>query len=131
MKVLASIASLVTAFASGAILVVACSDDSPADADAASCPCAAAEPPLAGRIAPAVITAPIQSGTSVALTAQCPAGAILLGGGCRLDTIGAVVLEDAGASRSGSQAGYVCHWRSNAPDNRMGTVEAICLSPAP
>ena len=121
----------VASFAAGVAFVVACSDDGPGNADAASCSCPAAEPPLAGRIVPITASKAIPANGGALASAGCPQGAVLLGGGCRLNITGAVVLEEAGPNRdSPSQPAYWCSWKSSAADARMGTAEAICLMPA-
>jgi len=116
----------------GATLIVACSDDSPGDADAAVCDCPAAEAPLAGRVmsvnAPASVGA---NGVGVAV-AQCPSGAILLGGGCRLDQSlddPQVLIYMASPSTALPNA-FDCRWTSTSAQTRTGVAEARCLVPA-
>lgn len=126
------IATALSAFVAGVLLVVACSDDSPGDADAATCDCPAAEPPLAGRVIVVTGNRSIPASGADLAEAVCPTGATLLGGGCRLAVPDSVVLEEAGPNRDApAQPRYWCRWKSTAPDARMATAEAICLVPAP
>ncbi len=67
------LAALAASFLAGAVFVVACSDDSPGDADAATCSC---EPPLAGRIQASKTTQAAASSTEVPVRrATCAASA--------------------------------------------------------
>lgn len=117
----------------GAALIVACSDDSPHDADAAVCDCPAAEPPLAGRIvsmkSSPVTIAPNGAGQA---GAGCPAGATILGGGCGLSTADtglSLIVAEINRGTPTNPA-YLCAWVSTSPTERTGTAEAICLVPA-
>lgn len=113
----------------GAFIVVACSDDSPGDADAATCECPAAEPPLSGRVARIRVTAPIDPNAEGSTGAGCNGGT-LLGGSCRLMSGDRrIVINEAGAALGGEQA-YQCRWSSSSPLANTGIAEAICLMPA-
>jgi hypothetical protein len=121
--------------ASGAVLsltlVLACSDDSPGDADAALCDCPAAEPPIAGRIMVVQASNPIQVGTGGQQTVFCPAGAVVLGGACDVTTDDPEVQVQKSAFVRDAQQGYRCRWSAvNATMANTGTAEAICLVPA-
>lgn len=136
---LASIPALLAASLAGALIVVACSDDSPTDADAAVCDCPAAEPPITqARVhrvdsGPGTL-APGQSGHAVAL---CPAGDIVLSGSCFLsqDPTGLIFMKGSYAvpqDPAMAPNGWACD-----PVN-TGTIgdaeyhaQAICLRPAP
>lgn len=125
--------------AAGALVVVACSDDSPGDADAAVCDCPAAEPPItAARIHRVDGTVVAAVNTISSPGAECPAGEILLSGSCYIDddqtgrelsllASGAVPEEAAQAA-----AAWHCHFL-----NRSLTItatvraQAFCLKPAP
>lgn len=115
-------------------LILACSDDSPGNADAAACECPAAEPPLAGRIVTTrgtnvTIT---QSGGAQAL-ATCPAGSTLLSGSCH-------VVEDGGGMTTArlldSGPGDIdptvwgCNWRNGPEFTATAHAEVRCLMPA-
>ena len=121
------LAALVSSFVAGAVFVVACSDDSPGDADAATCSC---EPPLTGRIHGSKTTQQVNGNGVNSLLALCPAGETILGGGCRAITTDGLTLEEGGIDRQAGDA-YVCTWRNELPSPRMATAEAICLMPAP
>jgi|GEM_PF-5998313 len=133
MKTPSILAALIVGAFGGAGLIVACSDDSPSDADAAVCDCPAAEPPLTGRIIvnTSVISIPA-NGLGVG-GAGCPSGSLLIGGGCKLDAddIG-IRLMSAGADRRVPEAiSYLCVWSSTSATDRTGTGEAFCLLPPP
>lgn len=117
----------------GISLVIACSDDSPPQADAATCDCPAAEAPLAGRIVTVTTTGrvpppdpPAEDGRE-SVAASCPQGATLLSGGC--DAVGAPLslLEVSFPTDNGS---WVCGWKNT--DTIPITTKAIakCLVPA-
>jgi hypothetical protein len=115
----------------GVVLVVSCSDDSPADADAAVCDCPAAEPPLNGRIVFVRASNPIQPGTGGFQGASCPVGATILGGACEvMNPDRAIQVSSSRVDRTASHA-YVCEWSArDAAVANTGTAEAICLVPA-
>lgn len=132
MKAPSALAILLLGVAFGAGLIVACSDDSPPDADAAVCDCPAAEPPLAGRIvASERVSANIIPGNGGGTGIQCPEGATLLGGSCRLEVSDRLVtLMEAGADRSVPPVvSWRCEWSSSSTMARIGYAEAICLMP--
>lgn len=116
----------------GAGLVIACSDDSPGDADAAVCDCPAAEPPLAGRIVPVRVQGTIQANGGGGASAQCPSGATILGGSCEQMTLSSqVLLLEARISRTTPTAPvYVCEWMNNGATTPVVFAEAVCLMPA-
>jgi len=133
MKTPSILAALLVGAFGGAGLIVACSDDSPSDADAAVCDCPAAEPPLAGRIITVSGVISIPAGGPGVGGGSCPSGSILLGGGCKLDADDiAIHLISAGADRRVPEAiGYLCLWSSTSATDRTGTGEAFCLLPPP
>lgn len=131
MKTSRLVAIMAASFTAGILFVVACSDDSPGDADAAACDCPAAEPPLVGRIVPVTVIRSIPANGSDSVVAVCPSGATILGGGCRHENLGGMTLEEAGPDYvNPTQPSYWCRWRSTAPQASMATAEAICLVPA-
>jgi hypothetical protein len=77
---------LVVGGVAGVALVVACDDDAALPdaraADAATCNCPAAEPPLAGRIIYVEQTKPVGTG-GVTARANCGLTGIAIGGSCR------------------------------------------------
>ncbi len=114
----------------GAVVILACSDDSPGNADAATCECPAAEPPLAGRIVRARLTTVIDPGGNGVQSVGCPGTSTLLGGSCRLMNMDPrIVLISAGLESDNGQ-GYRCQWKSSSPVADTGIVDAICLMPA-
>jgi len=72
--------------AASAAIIVACSDDSPQNADAATCDCPAAESPITAtrliRVDDTRIAAANAGGGAFAM---CPLGALLVGGSCFVD----------------------------------------------
>lgn len=114
------------------VVMISCSDDSPADADAAVCDCDPAEPPLAGRIMRVEdrSTGAIRVLTAIAI---CPVGSTLLGGGCYSEGAGAlnVRLIQSGDPQGGDTLRYGCTWE-NPPELELTVVSfATCLIPAP
>jgi len=122
---------LVLTGAFGALaLVVACSDDSPGNADAAVCDCDPAEPPLAGRI---VRLEDRRTETTFGVFAgvTCPDGSMLLGGGCYGEgPTGVLTLIDSG-SAEGGPLGWACSWINQPPEAVTVVAWATCLLPAP
>ncbi len=122
--------------AATAALILSCSDDSPGDADAAVCDCPAAEPPLSGRLT-TVENRRTSPGPSPAfiLAAECPAGALLLGGGCDADPLaGSLVLRLAGIRAPAGETTlyYGCAWTNTNNDSpQFVSAWATCLTPAP
>jgi hypothetical protein len=115
-----------------AALFVACSDGGSAsgDADTVACDCEPAEPPLAGRIVQ--VEERLTAATfGLDVTTACPDGATLLGGGCDLVGLGAVLLIQSG-SRDGGPHTWQCSWvnESGSPDVTV-VAWATCLLPAP
>ena len=131
MKKLNSLALLAVGAVGGIALIVACSDDSPTDADAAVCDCPAAEPPLTGRIVAVRASAAIVPGNGGVVSVGCPANSTILGGACEVETTDAsILLMESRFFRTGAPQ-YVCRWSAiDATIANTGTAEAICLTPA-
>lgn len=118
----------------GLALILSCDDGAPADADA-SCSCAPAEPPLLGRVQqfeasttlPPANMAPTfgKKGGDI----DCPAGSILLSGGCAaaIGTVPDILVE---ASDSVGNA-WGCRWKNLTNDPVPVRSIARCLMPAP
>lgn len=112
--------------------VIACSDDSPSAADAATCQCPAGEPPLAGRIMARTDQRAIAAMDGGSPRAVCNAGETILGGGCRLMTAdGRITLSEAGIVRQAGLDSFDCKFTSASPVANTGIAEAICLVRAP
>ncbi len=113
-----------------AAFIVACSDDSPGDADAAVCDCPAAEPPLAGRVV-RVEDRTTGSFSVLVPTARCPSGATLLGGGCYTEGNESLTprLIMSGEPSGGTTA-YGCRWSNTTMVEVTTVAYAICLVPA-
>ncbi|HVV84159.1 MAG TPA: hypothetical protein VHE35_13885 [Kofleriaceae bacterium] len=131
MQRLSLIACLLVGALGGALIVVACSDDSPGDADASTCDCPASEPPLAGRIVHLHSPAGEIPANGMGNAAQgCPTNAVLLGGGCHLTNHNInVFLNESGIAAVGDPA-YDCQWKSMSNLPETGVADAICLMPA-
>ncbi len=133
MKKTTWIVTLLSGLAAGAASMVACSDDSPGDVDAAVCDCPAAEPPLAGRITSVRSEgAAITADNVNSATASCPEGAIVLGGACELTGTDPNVVTMFSRFGRGPQQAYQCVWSAGTgAQNNTGFAEATCLTPAP
>ncbi len=120
-------ATLATAF------ILACSDDSPADVDAAVCDCPAGEPPVPTRLT-VVEGSPESAAPGSALAiALCPTGAKVISGGCFVDEAAAndITISGFGKLELGGQEGHECRWYNNHSQAQMVHAEATCLVPAP
>ena len=125
------LALVLTSALAGAVVVVACSDDSPHDVDAATCDCPAAEPPVTvARIhrvegPMATITASTIGGAGAA----CTAGEVLVTGGCIvLTATPGLVLTEAFPNDA---MNFACGWFNNGPGDAQVRAIANCLRPAP
>lgn len=139
MKLTTSIFPIVAGMVAGVIFVVSCSDDSPGTADAATCDCPAAEPPLAGRIVIVEATRTLDPSQVGSLQAACPTGAQLLSGSCTQATTGPQLVPDIRLIESGfyphpnpaNQNIWSCTFQNHVIDTRDFRVQAICLKPTP
>lgn len=129
MRLPSVLAAMLCSALGGAVLVIACSDDSPGDADAAVCDCPAAEPPVAGRIQWVTVDVTVNAMAAESANANCPPGAKLLGGGCGRNGVLGVDVYSAWPFDFGDVESFVCEWRSNRTDAAMQTATAICLLP--
>jgi hypothetical protein len=120
----------------GALFVLACGNDSPAtaaDASAPACDCAAAEPPLMGRIVEKTMEFPVGAQGISSNGMFCDPGAIMLSGGCRLEpnnVRGINVQANAKLSDSGSRT-WLCQWDNQTDQAVTGIVDVTCLTPPP
>lgn len=135
---LRTFATVIASVAATFVFFFACSDDggSPIDAaaDASTCNCPAAEPPLEGRLTIVRMTLANQGGSpgTLGLAATCPDNAELLGGGCYATGAGAETMSLVTTSlpRTGSGPfSYGCQW--NNPTGALVSIEAwaSCLAP--
>lgn len=124
----------------GALVVVACSDDSPspADADAGACNCPAAEPPINAarlhRVDGALGTVALASQLQVGV--NCPSDELLIGGSCYIEqdeTAQQVFLKEAGMgpkSASAAGVGWNClYGNQSTVGTAMVRAQALCLRP--
>ncbi len=118
------------AFVLGLALVLSCSDDSPDDADAAVCDCAAAEAPITSqRLARETSMTSIPVGTGGAPETTCVRG-IAISGFCQLDFSALrnqIHLIEAGLNGSN---GWRCQWFNNSAAATTGSATVVCLVPA-
>lgn len=129
-----TLATLLAGAVAATVMIVACSDDSPSDADAAVCDCPAAEAPLAGRVMRVRgldSDLPANSGTNA--SASCPAGALLLSGWCEIvnmpGTPPQAAIVNSGSSPFEANT-WQCTWRNYSLGSGTTHAEAVCLMPA-
>jgi len=112
-------------------LILSCGNDSPGDADAATCDCPAAEPPLAGRIVRVTETVALAAQDTGGISADCAAGATLVGGGCALQTIDDKIMVTYASPALDGAERWTCSWNNPSTTANTGVATAICLMPAP
>lgn len=131
---------MIAGIAIGISTTIACSDDSPPHADAATCACPMAEPPLGNRISEVIESRMLppsgESNGRGGLGALCPEGSILLTGGCTAGTgqVPDIVIEqNSPIPRELGSSGnaWGCSWRNNTTQPVQVRVIARCLVPAP
>lgn len=128
------IALCIASALAGALVVVACSDDSPHDADAAACECPAAEPPITAARLHRVDGSSTQAAanTVTPVTANCPTGETALSGSCYVDTDRTprqVWVQAAGATPGGGA--WTCNVVNNDLTNTADVhAQALCFAPA-
>lgn len=115
-------------------LVLACSDDSPRPADAATCDCPAAEPPIAGRVTHVRgLDDTLPANSVVNAIATCPADSTLVGGWCDFVNVPGtppqLALVKAGATPAIAGA-WQCTWQNYNGGSATVHAEAVCLMPA-
>ncbi len=97
-----------------ASFILACSDDSPGDADAAVCDC-----PTVQTVRQTVPAQPIVAGGLANAQASCPAGSILLGGGCDINSSDfRLILAGFREPEGNNTPFYACEWKNDA----VGTI---------
>jgi hypothetical protein len=130
MRIPSSVVLLLAGMLAGIVLVLSCSDDSPGNADAATCDCPAAEPPVAGRLVRDSNTLIINPNTNGAQGAACPQGGLLISGMCTNEpvTSGAdLTLQQSGTAGNGQ--GWTCWFKNNSAAPVTIRATAICLMP--
>ena len=131
MKIVTPRALVATGLAACMLLVSSCSDAHPGTPDApATCNCLPAEPPLAGRIEVVKTRGYVSGYVSAAETihvAECPAGSLILGGGCGgpLDQRGLVLRYSKATDH---RRAWLCVFENSGPSAQV-EVEAYCLVP--
>ena len=131
MNIVRSASLVIAGLSAGVISVVACSDDSPGHADAATCDCPAAEPPLAGRIQRFTDTATLPANGDDQVNAACPDGALIIGGGCATtpeSTVRNVILQFSHQDDTGRV--WVCRFHNNLATPVDIRASVYCLVPA-
>jgi hypothetical protein len=115
----------------GIVLVLSCGDNSPGKADADTCDCPAAEPPIAARIVRINQTAVVNSGSNAFHGAACPQGSLLISGSCTNETSSGpdLTLQQSGVYDNGQ--GWNCWFKNNSVSPVTIKVTAICLTPGP
>ena len=117
----------------GVGVIVACSDDSPPDADAAvECDCPAAESPWADRLVRRTDMKSIAAGTlSDGVAALCNEGELLIHGSCSAG--GTMFLLDAGSDDMGptQSSAWGCTYRNDDVNPHDATATVLCLLPPP
>ncbi len=130
----------IVTFVLGAIaaiaFLVACGDDAPASADAATeCDCPAAEAPLNGRIVRRALEMEAGAMQEQTITQGCEEGEVLLGGSCSAlqpQGGGAINLRQAGFTSQQdpeTTPWWVCTWENNDPNPNTVTATVVCLVP--
>lgn len=129
MRIISSVILLLSGMLAGIVLVISCGDDSP-KADAATCDCAAAEPPIAGRLMRFSNTRTIGPNSVSAEGAGCPQGGLLISGSCTNDTSSGpdLTLQQSGFYDNVGQ-GWNCVFKNNSAAPVTIKVTAICLMP--
>lgn len=117
----------------GIAFLLSCSDDAPGTADAATCDCPAAEPPITGRIVRVANTKVIPANTTSGEGVSCPQDATLLSGSCTQANINPthdIIVQEGGFYGTTDQA-WNCTFKNNEAVDVEVKVSAICLNPAP
>jgi hypothetical protein len=128
------ISYLVAGVLIGVIMMLSCGDDSPTSADAATCDCPSAEPPLTGRVVEVMntitlppVTDPLDNGRG-SEGVNCPTDAIVITGGCTAEVgqVPDIVLQQSFPEGRG----WNCSWKNLSNQPVVVRVIARCLQPA-
>ena len=128
-----TLASLLCGAAASAALILACSDDSPGDADAAVCDCPAAEAPIPPRLQKVRgLDSTLSANTRTSAFATCPANSTLMTGHCiAVDNAGTppqAALRQFGPSDPDPKT-WLCVWDNLNLGTAVIHAEAVCLVP--
>jgi hypothetical protein len=120
----------------GVVSMLSCGDNGPMKADAATtCDCPIAEAPIPTRVMEVIDTRVTLSPANMPPRngrdggdAECPAGAIVVTGGCAANTgqVPDIVLEQSFPNGRG----WVCQWRNNTNNPVPVRIIVRCLVPA-
>jgi len=128
MNIVKSCGLVAAGLVAGVMLVISCSDDSPGTADAASCDCPPAEPPVAERIEIVTATQTIPANSNGGQSTGCPVGAALLSGGCDTDNGQPADIQlRMSTPFDGDLRGWSCWFRNNENVPVTIKVSAVCL----
>lgn len=130
MRTIKHLCILAAGIVAGITLVISCGDDAPRPADAATCDCAAAEPPISkDRVVQHEQPSQVGPTSQVTAAVGCDRDTeVVLGGGCAAD-IGAspdLVLQQSIAT----DLGWTCVWKNptNLPINVRAQVRCLKLA---
>ncbi|MBX3156795.1 MAG: hypothetical protein KF773_12385 [Deltaproteobacteria bacterium] len=129
-----SIVLVASGVVAGIAFVLSCSD-APGKADAATCDCPAAEPPLtASRYQVVSNIGDVPANGTGGQSVRCPTGTLFLSGSCTtqlLNPVRDVTLQQSGFYEASELGVWACSFRNNeaTPVNIQATV--VCLKPAP
>ncbi len=130
MRITSSVVLLLAGMLAGIVLVLSCGDDSPGNADAATCDCPAAESPIAGRLLRVSNTEIINPNSNGVEGVACPEGGLLISGMCTNETVSSgadLTLQQSGTDGNGQ--GWGCWFKNNSASPVTIKVTAICLMP--
>jgi hypothetical protein len=130
MRITSSVALVFAGMLAGIVLVLSCGDDSPSKADAATCDCPAAEPPIAGRLVRVSNTQIVNPNSNAFASTACPRDGLLISGSCTNDTSSGpdVTLQQSGVYTDNEQ-GWDCFFKNNSASPVTVKATAICLMP--
>lgn len=132
MRLVSSLILVLAGVIAGVAFVVSCGDDSPSNADAATCSCPPAEAPIAGRVTTVSSVESVDAMSEGILSTGCPNGSILLTGGCTLEAVGTggkdLVVRQSGFD--GTNSGWFCFVKNNESTALSVKIVVSCLNPA-
>jgi hypothetical protein len=130
-----SIVLVASGVVAGIAFVLSCSDDAPGKADAATCDCPPAEPPItASRYQVVDGIAEVLANDTGLAGALCPAGTAFLSGSCTTQLRNPtrdVTLQQSGFYDASEFGGWTCRFRNNEATPVTIKATVVCLKPAP